>query len=168
MRDSVPSAATMIACAFALIGSLAVCKPAPAAQHQAAESPVASVAAGAQYATCARLTAQQASSLLNSAVTLTVDTSDGNGRSNCTYTRAKGGTMRLYVVVGADAKQQYGAFKDGVTVATAVSGIGDQAFDSDQGFGAIQGDHFVSAVGNSPGDPTGRRRMVQAMLDALR
>jgi hypothetical protein len=113
------------------------------------------------------LTAAKASAVLNTTVTLAVDTSGGNGQSNCTYTNSSGAKARAYVVVGPDAQQQYGATKDGTTQPTDVAGIGDKAFDSDQGFGAIQGDHFVSVIGGIPGDPTDRRDLARAMLSAL-
>lgn len=152
MRASIAPTASIVAGMFALLGSLTA----------------ASASTAASYETCGRLTAQQASAVLHKTVTVAVDTSAGDGQSNCTYTIATGGVVRLYVTVGADAKRQFQATKDGLTEPHAVSGIGDQAYDSGQGFGAIEGDHFVAAVGNSPADPTGRQRLVQAMLVALR
>ncbi len=146
------STATMVLGVFALIGSLAAYTPACAADIRAADPPAAGAASSV---TCDRLTAQQASTVLHALVTLTVDTSGGAGRSNCTYTDVRGGTVQVYVVAGADAKQQYDAIRERETRPGPVSGIGDQAFDSDQGFGAIQGDRFVYVVGNTPRDPEG-------------
>jgi hypothetical protein len=161
------STATIVAGVCALIGSLAVYAPARAVDIGAPDPPAAGAVA-ASSVTCARLTAQQASTVLHALVTLTVDTSGGAGRSNCTYTNVRGGTVQVYVVAGADATQQYDAIRERETRPNPVSGIGDQAFESDQGFGAIQGDHFVYVVGATPRDPRGRRRLAEAMLDALR
>jgi hypothetical protein len=135
----------------------------------ASGAPAASTTAGASDSgvTCGALTAAKASTVLGTTVTLAVDTSGGSGQSNCTYITGSGAKARAYVVVGPDAQHQYGATKDGTTQPTDVAGIGDKAFDSDQGFGAIQGDHYVSVIGGIPSDPTARRDLAQAMLSAL-
>jgi hypothetical protein len=116
---------------------------------------------------CAALTAAKASEVLHASITLTVDTSAGDGESNCTYTYSTGGVARAYVVVGPKAEQAYEAMKNGVTEPSDVAGVGDKAFDSGQGFCAIQRDHYVAVIGTTPGDETGKRRLAEAMLAAL-
>jgi hypothetical protein len=78
------------------------------------------------------------------------------------------GRARAYVVVGPEARRTYEAAKRGVTEEIEVTGVGDNAFDSDQGFNAIQGDHYVGVIGATPKDPTGKRRLAVATLAALR
>ncbi len=167
MRDSIPS--TLLGAVFAGF-VLTGCKPSDPSSAHAQQVPAAVAAthvAQATGATCAALTAAKASAVLDSTVTLDVSVGDGDGRSTCTYTYSQGAKVRAYVVVGSDAKQQYEAMKSGVTDPTDVSGVGDEAFDSGQGFGAIQGDHFVTVIGQTPGDESGKQKLAQAMLAAL-
>src|SRR5579863_5836839 len=93
---------------FLLAGVLAMagaCSPSGSASGGARTA--ASLAASNSGVACAALTAAKASTVLNRSVTLVVDTSDGGGRSNCTYTNSDGAVARAYLVVGPDAIQQY-------------------------------------------------------------
>jgi hypothetical protein len=148
---------------------LSACNRGPASGGTTNSGAVTTAAAQppATIVSCAALTAEKASEVLHANITLTVGTSDGNGESNCTYTYSTGGAVRAYVVVGPEAERTYEATKGGVTQPTDVSGVGDKAFDSDQGFNAIKQDHYVGVVGTTPGDQTGKRRLAEAMLDAL-
>jgi hypothetical protein len=119
-------------------------------------------------AACSALTAAKASTALNTTATLVESRADTDGQSFCTYKFKKGGTARVQVVIGSDAESQYDALKGGVTDFTAVTGVGDKAFDSGQGFGAIKGDHFVAVIGRLPGDADSQKKLAQAMLAALR
>jgi hypothetical protein len=116
---------------------------------------------------CAALTAAKVSAALNATASLAESKNDTDGQSFCTYKFSKGGTARVQVVIGSAAESQYEALKSGVTDFTEVTGVGDKAFDSGQGFGAIKGDHFVAVIGSLPGDPDSQKKLAQAMLAAL-
>lgn len=122
--------------------------------------------AAAPNLACAALTAAAASDALHTAVTLVADTPPNAdaGQSRCTYTYASGGAVRAYVTVGAGAKGDFDQMKGGATGPTSLSGVGDQAFTSEQAVGAIQSDHFVSVIG---GGQSTEQQVAKAMLAAL-
>jgi hypothetical protein len=150
----------MIAVGLAAGLATACSKPSP--DNASASSTATSTAAPMTGSpACAALTAPAASAVLNETVTLTADTpADADpGQSRCTY-----GTVGAYVTVGPAAKHDYDMFKDGVTEHTALPGVGDEAFTSDQGVGAVQGAHFVSVIG---GGEVKEQALAKAMLAAL-
>ncbi len=141
------------------------CKPSPTTSS-ACPGAGATSPAGASVA-CAALTADKASAALNVKASLVESKADADGQSFCTYKFGGGGTARIQVVIGSDAQAQYDALKNGVTDSTDVAGVGDKAFASGQGFGAIKADHFVSVIGGLPGDANSQKKLTQAMLAAL-
>jgi hypothetical protein len=160
-----------VAMIVSALAALTACGPKggspPPVADGAAPTATAAAAPSDSGLNCGALTAAKASAALGRTVTLVVDTSAGAGSSNCTYANSDGAKARAYVVIGSAASQQFEATRDGTTSPTDVSGVGDKAFDSDQGFGAIQGNHFVSVIGGTPGVPNGQRLLAQAMLTAL-
>jgi hypothetical protein len=157
-----------LASAILLACGLTACTKPAAGNATAATGATQPPAAGAKL-DCAVLTAAAASAVLHKTVTLVADTPElaEPGQSRCTYTDPQGAAVRTLVTVGANARQNYLGFKDAVTDPTPLPGIGDEAFDSEQGVGAIRGDRFVSVIGQTPGDDAGKQRLAKAVIDTL-